>query len=219
MKLNRTLVVLALLSATKAMSIEDESTHEKILEKPDAVKNVLKESEIPPEEEYNEDDDGIDLENDLDLDDLDDDIEDNFEDLLDMPDDDDFVEEETKADGSHVRKEVTKGENGGKTIRITSKDGAGMPPGMVGGPPSGLMEMIMQDMLKDMMGGGPPGVGGIPGGGTVRITSGPMPGGDGTMTIRRTIRTSIPPPHLEDDDDEGIPPEILEMMRMTDMMS
>jgi hypothetical protein len=64
MKLNRTLVVLALLSATKAMSIEDESTHEKILEKPDAVKNVLKESEIPPEEEYNEDDDGIDLEND-----------------------------------------------------------------------------------------------------------------------------------------------------------
>jgi len=72
------------------------------------------------------------------------------------------------------------------------------------------MQMIMNDMMKDMASGP---VGG--GGSTVRISGGM---GTPTMTIRRTI-TSIP--HDDDDDDDledGIPPEILELMKMTESM-
>ena len=51
-----------------------------------------------------------------------------------------------------------------------------MPGGiMMGGPPPGLMQMMMQDIMKDMAGGG------APRGGTVRITQSMGP--DGTMRV------------------------------------
>ena len=131
---------------------------------------------------------------------------------LGVDDSQDLIEEETKADGTHVRKEIHRMPGGGQTIRITSSGGM-MPPGIIG-PPPGLMQMIMNDMLRDMAAGS----GGPPGGATIRISGGPIPGG--TMTVRKTIRT-VPDANDDDhhdDDDDGIPPEILEMMRMTDMM-
>ena len=78
-------------------------------------------------------------------------------------------------------------------------------------PPDGLMQMIMQDMMKTMSSGGLPMP---PGGGTIRISS---PMGGGMMTMRRTI---VQPAHHDDkdDDDDHIPPEILELIKMTESM-
>ena len=80
----------------------------------------------------------------------------------------------------------------------------------MGGPPPGLIQALMADMMQ---GGGMPGNARIqvtqmgPGGGTIRISGGP--GGLGP-----------PPGSLDDDDDEdGIPPEILDMIRATEMMA
>lgn len=135
----------------------------------------------------------------LDLDDL----------FGDLPDDkDEFVKEEDTPDGTHVKKEIYT-EGGVKRVKITKEGGPGalMPPGLMGGPPPGLMQMIMQDMMS----------GGMPaGGGTIRISS----GGPGGMHMSQTItkRKIVPADHDDDEDEDGIPQEILDMMRMTEMM-
>ena len=66
------------------------------------------------------------------------------------------------------------------------------------------MKAIMQDMMKDMAGmaGGQQ---------TIRISGGPM---GGPMQIRKRVEL----PADDDDEDDGIPPEILQMMAMTEAM-
>jgi hypothetical protein len=67
---------------------------------------------------------------------------------------DDYVEEKTTADGTHIRKEVHSGP-GFTSVRITSDGGVGgddMPPGM----PAGLEE-IMKAMMGGMANGPSPG--------------------------------------------------------------
>ena len=69
----------------------------------------------------------------------------------------DYVEESFKADGSHVRKEVHE-ENGITTVHVT-QEGApfggmmGMPgmPLAAPQPPAGLMEALMDNVMKDQM--------------------------------------------------------------------
>ena len=71
------------------------------------------------------------------------------------------------------------------------------------------MKAIMDDMLGGIANGPPPGI---------RISSGPIGGAPPGM-----IRIGGPPPHIDDDDDDddhkdGIPPEILDLIRMTEML-
>ena len=112
----------------------------------------------------------------------------------------DYVEEKTTADGTHIRKEVHQG-NGFKSVRITSDGGSGGAiPSMFGG--GGGIPDMMAAMLNDMA-GGPPGMGGAP------------PG----MVIRKRVSMPMPLFDDDDDDDDGIPPEILDLIRMTSMMN
>mmetsp|Transcript_18556 Transcript_18556/g.28502 ORF Transcript_18556/g.28502 Transcript_18556/m.28502 type:complete len:220 (+) Transcript_18556:173-832(+) len=95
-------------------------------------------------------------------------------------DDNDYVTEETRADGTHVRKEVHEGP-GFRSVRITSDGGPGGA-GPVAGGPGGIMKAIMQDMMNNGPGGG--------GGATIRIGGGPLGGGilggpGGGMVIRK----------------------------------
>ena len=66
----------------------------------------------------------------------------------DEKDAEDYVEEKTTADGTHIRKEVHQG-NGFKSVRITSDGGSGSPiPSMMGGGgPGGGIEDMMGAML------------------------------------------------------------------------
>lgn len=143
--------------------------------------------------------------------------EDPFADLTDLDEAEDYVEEITNPDGSHTRKEVHQGD-GFKSVRITKDLGAGGIGGggiISGGGPLGI-EDLMGQMMADMMSGAM--MGGAPGGGTIRISGGPMGGG---MMVRQRISMG-PPPILDDKDDDdldGIPPEIMEMMRMTEAMA
>ena len=142
------LVILALFSAANpayAMSVTDEVSHETILDQPDTVKGTVHESEnndIPDEEA--EDDDGTEI---------------DFDDMINGIDlSDDATEEEATEEED---------EEPAPIIRISSgRSPFGMPPGMMSGPPPGIMQMMMQDMMKDM-GAGP--LGG--GGGTMRIST------------------------------------------------
>jgi hypothetical protein len=112
----------------------------------------------------------------------------------------DYVEEQTTADGTHIRKEVHQGP-GFKTVRITSDGGSGGPiPSMFGG---GGIPDLMGAMLQSMAMMPPPGFGPPPG----------FPGAPPGMVMRTTVMIDD-----EEDDDEGIPPEILDLIRMTSMM-
>lgn len=71
------------------------------------------------------------------------------------------------------------------------------------------MKAIMEDMMASVANGPPPGI---------RITSGPPGGAPPGM-----IRIGGPPPPIEDEDDDddhkdGIPPEIMDLIRMTEML-
>ena len=79
-----------------------------------------------------------------------------------------------------------------------------------GMPPPGIMQQIMQDMLSRGM---------PPGGSSTRVRISGTTGPDGQMIIRQEV---ISGPGGDDDDDDdgppGVPPEILQMMRMTEQM-
>lgn len=114
----------------------------------------------------------------------------------------DYVEEKTTKDGTHIRKEVHQGP-GFKSVRITSDGGSGGEiPAMFGGGGGGIPDMMAAMMASMAAGGGPPGFG-------------PPPG----MVIRRRISMPMPMIDDDDDDDEGIPPEIMDLIRMTSMMN
>ena len=70
------------------------------------------------------------------------------------------------------------------------------------------MKAILDDMLGGIANGPPPGI---------RISAGPPGGAPPGM-----IRIGGPPPPLIDDDDDddkdGIPPEIMDLIRMTEML-
>ena len=87
----------------------------------------------------------------------------------------------------------------------------------MGGPPPGLINALMRDMMgladgDDDDDNGPRIISGGPGKPivkkqTIRVSGGPM---GMSMTVIGG--------DMDDDDDMGIPPEILEMMKMTEMM-
>lgn len=93
----------------------------------------------------------------------------------------DTVEEVTQEDGSTVRTEIHKGP-GFQRVRITS-DGKGGSP-LPGGPPSGIMKMVMDDMMKNLAGAGlsPPQSSGR----VEKVIRIPGPMG-GQMTIRQRV--------------------------------
>ena len=100
--------------------------HETIYDEPDVVKGTEPDTnENEPEPAANESEPEI-----VDLEDDDDDGPGlSLSDILGEPEDDgeepeDYVEEKTTADGTHIRKEVHQG-NGFKSVRITSDGGSG----------------------------------------------------------------------------------------------
>ena len=117
----------------------------------------------------------------------------------------DVVEDYDNPDGTHVHK-VTHDEDGVRSVRVTQSG----PGSAIGGGPSGIMKAIMDDMMSGMAAGPPPGI---------RISGGPGRGAPPGM-----IRIGGPPPPMDDDDDDdddkhgGIPPEILDLIRMTEML-
>lgn len=127
--------------------------HETIYNEPDVVKGAEldsneneKASEVT-EEEVEEVDPEIDLEDD----DSDEGVPLSIRDLMmgnqDEEEPEDYVEEKTNADGTHIRKEVHQG-NGFKSIRITSDGGSGGAiPEMFGGGSKGGIPNMMAAMM------------------------------------------------------------------------
>lgn len=116
-------------------------------DEPDQV-DALPEHDVA--EDDDDDDDDIDVINiDLDIDMGEDIPELSLGDLMglgdDLPEEEDYVEEKTTADGTHIRKEVHSGP-GFTSVRITSDGGSGddsMPDGL-------------DEIMKAMLGGAPP---------------------------------------------------------------